>query len=323
MVNKKLATLLGVAVLLGQTTLLSTLFAQAESQPLTESAFSNASSVQVASVIQNNEVASTDVLLNSSHMKSRPVPDLFTINQGEGRLPTIIQVVPQSDNTASLYVNGSEVLRFKGTVDDFDAYSRAKSAANKLNSMLVIDAESGDSVKPALVNKNPVVQVDGETLLSVDAESAKAAGSTPEKLAFAVANHLRQVLGENTLDAKAYPQFTAIAQPLDSDDDDHYQSTGRLQKGEASWYGPGFHGRRTASGSRYNMYAMTAAHRTLPFGTMVRVTNHRTKKVCVVKITDRGPYAHGRIIDLSKGAAQAIGMSGTAKVTLEIVNNRG
>jgi rare lipoprotein A len=54
---------------------------------------------------------------------------------------------------------------------------------------------------------------------------------------------------------------------------------------------------------------------------MVRVTNHRTHKTCVVRITDRGPYAHGRIIDLSKGAAQAIGMSGTAKVTLEIVDN--
>jgi rare lipoprotein A len=315
MVNKKLATLLGVAVLLGQTTVLSTLFAQADSQISNESAFSNATSVQVASVNETTDVASTDVLLNSTHAKSR-VPDIFTINQGEGRLPTIIQVVPQADNTASLYVNGSEILRFKGNVDDFDAYSRAKSAANKLNSMLVIDIESSDGVKPGMVNKNPVVLVDGDILMSVDAESAKAASSTPEELAFDVANHLRQVLGESCLNPKDYPTFTAKAEPVES-----YKGTGKLQNGEASWYGPNFHGRRTASGSRYNMYALTAAHRTLPFGTLVRVTNHRNHRTCVVKITDRGPYAHGRIIDLSKGAADAIGMSGTAQVTLEVVNN--
>jgi rare lipoprotein A len=315
MVNKKLATLLGVAVMLGQTTLLSNLFAQADSQILQETAFSDASSVQVASMMQGHEVASTDVLLNGSHAKSRTTPDLFTINQGEGKLPIIIQVVPQTDSTASLFVNGSEILRFS-SIDGFEAYSRAKSAANKLNSMLVIDADSSDSVKPAMVEKNPVVQVDGETLFSVDAVSAKAAGSTPEKLAFTAANRLRQVLGENTLSAKAYPQFTATNESA-------YQGTGKRQSGVASWYGPGFHGRRTASGSRYNMYAMTAAHRTLPFGTMVRVTNNRNNKTCVVKITDRGPYVHGRIIDLSKSAAQAIGMSGTAKVTLEIVKNQG
>lgn len=315
MVNKKLATLLGVAVLLGQTTLLSNLFAQADSQILNENAFSNASSVQVASVIQNSEVASTDVLLNGSHAKSRSLPDLFTINQGEGKLPTMIQVVAQPDEAASLYVNGSEIIRFKGEVGGFDAYTRAKTAANKLNSMLIIDSGSGDSVKPAMVNKNPVVQVDGETLFTVDAEAAKVAGSTPTQFAFTISNRLRQVLGENTLSANAYPQFTASAEAA-------YKGTGKTQKGEASWYGPGFHGRRTASGTRYNMYAMTAAHRTLPFGTLVRVTNHRNNKTCVVKITDRGPYAHGRIIDLSKSAAQAIGMSGTAKVTLEIVDNR-
>ncbi|HEY9746001.1 MAG TPA: septal ring lytic transglycosylase RlpA family protein [Oculatellaceae cyanobacterium] len=314
MVNKKLATLLGLAVLLGQTTLLSNLFAQADSQILNDTAFNNASSVQVASVTNHTEVASTDVLLNGSHAKSRKIPDIFTINQGEGRLPIIIQVLPQDEDTASLFVNGSEILRYKGEVAGLNAYSRAKMAATKLNSMMVIDSATADSIKPALVNNNPILEMGGVTLLSIDAESAKAAGETPEKLAFSAANRLRRVLGENVLNASAYPQFTASAHAPT------YKSTGRVQHGEASWYGPGFHGRRTASGTRYNMYEMTAAHRTLPFGTLVRVTNHHNKKTCVVKITDRGPYVHGRIIDLSKGAAQAIGMSGTAKVTLEIVS---
>ena len=88
------------------------------------------------------------------------------------------------------------------------------------------------------------------------------------------------------------------------------------QRGAASWYGPGFHGRKTASGERFNPHAMTAAHRTLPFGTKVRVVNERTGRSVVVRINDRGPYAHGRVIDLSRAAAQMIGLSGLANVTL-------
>lgn len=88
------------------------------------------------------------------------------------------------------------------------------------------------------------------------------------------------------------------------------------QKGAASWYGPGFHGRKTASGERFNTHAMTAAHKTLPFGTRVRVTNEKTGRAVVVRINDRGPYAHGRIIDLSQASARAIGIGGVGKVTL-------
>jgi rare lipoprotein A len=88
------------------------------------------------------------------------------------------------------------------------------------------------------------------------------------------------------------------------------------QKGVASWYGPGFHGKKTANGERFNTHALTAAHKTLPFDTKVRVTNERTGKSVVVRINDRGPYAHGRIIDLSKAAAQAVGVSGVGRVTL-------
>jgi rare lipoprotein A len=88
------------------------------------------------------------------------------------------------------------------------------------------------------------------------------------------------------------------------------------QKGAASWYGPGFHGRKTASGERFNTHAMTAAHKTLPFGTRVRVTNEKTGRAVVVRINDRGPYAHGRIIDLSQASARAIGIGGVGKVSL-------
>lgn len=91
--------------------------------------------------------------------------------------------------------------------------------------------------------------------------------------------------------------------------------------GIASYYGPGFHGKKTANGERFNMYELTAAHKTLPFNTRVRVTNLNNKKSVIVRINDRGPYKKGRIIDLSKGAAQKIGLiqTGTAKVKVEIL----
>ena len=95
-----------------------------------------------------------------------------------------------------------------------------------------------------------------------------------------------------------------------------YTETISLQSGKASWYGPGFHGRRTASGERFNTNDMTAAHKTLPFGTRVKVTNKKTGQSVVVRINDRGPYAHGRVIDLSKASARAIRISGVADVTL-------
>jgi len=91
--------------------------------------------------------------------------------------------------------------------------------------------------------------------------------------------------------------------------------------GYASWYGPKFHGRKTASGQVYDMYAMTAAHKTLPFGSIVRVTDLKTGQNVTVTINDRGPFVEGRIIDLSYAAAQEIGLdsNGVAKVKLEVL----
>lgn len=88
------------------------------------------------------------------------------------------------------------------------------------------------------------------------------------------------------------------------------------QAGVASWYGPGFHGRKTANGERFDMNALTAAHRTLPLGTQVRVTNTHTGQSVVVRINDRGPYVGQRVIDLSKASAQAIGIAGVGKVSI-------
>lgn len=91
--------------------------------------------------------------------------------------------------------------------------------------------------------------------------------------------------------------------------------------GMASYYGAKFHGRKTASGETFNMYAHTCAHRWLPFGTLLQVTNLSNGKHVIVTVNDRGPFHHGRMIDISKQAAEDIGMinSGTARVSVEVV----
>lgn len=94
------------------------------------------------------------------------------------------------------------------------------------------------------------------------------------------------------------------------------------EDGIASWYGPGFHGRRTASGKRFNTHKLTAAHRTLPFGTKVLVTNLANDKTVEVEINDRGPAKKTkRLIDLSKAAAKKLGFAsaGVTKVRVEVV----
>ena len=98
-------------------------------------------------------------------------------------------------------------------------------------------------------------------------------------------------------------------------------SAGTVINGQASWYGPGFYGNRTASGEVFRPGTFTAAHRTLPFGTRVRVTNLWNGRSTVVRINDRGPFHGNRVIDLAHGAASELGLtsSGIAQVRLEVL----
>lgn len=101
-----------------------------------------------------------------------------------------------------------------------------------------------------------------------------------------------------------------------------YVSPIAMVRGQASWYGPGFYGNQTANGEIYRPGTMTAAHRSLPFGTMVRVTNRLNGRTAVVRINDRGPYVGGRILDLGEGAASYLGVksSGVVPISLEVLN---
>ncbi|MEB3293660.1 MAG: septal ring lytic transglycosylase RlpA family protein [Synechococcales bacterium] len=166
-----------------------------------------------------------------------------------------------------------------------------------------------------------VVKLDQATIVAVNATTLLPDSTQNlEQDALQVANRLRRLLGNaapiQTVEGK--PQVTspwtqaAIAVP---------GAVVSTVQGWASWYGPGFHGNLTASGEVYNQEALTAAHPSLPMGTRVLVTNLDTGRSITVRINDRGPYYGGRIIDLSAGAARAIGVihSGVAPVRVDIL----
>lgn len=100
---------------------------------------------------------------------------------------------------------------------------------------------------------------------------------------------------------------------------------GFVERGVASWYGPGFHGNKTANGERYDMHQLTAAHRTLPLGSIAVVRSMSTGRQVTVRINDRGPFARGRVLDLSLAGAQALEMtgSGTDEIELQVVGYQG
>lgn len=124
-----------------------------------------------------------------------------------------------------------------------------------------------------------------------------------------------------------HPAPAPAAEPLVADDpvDEKYRLTGEaaleLERGKASWYGAQFHGRATASGEAYDKYALTAAHKTLPFGTIVRVRSVKLGREVDVRINDRGPFVAGRVIDVSQAAAEALGLVGAG--VLEVSLNVG
>lgn len=151
-------------------------------------------------------------------------------------------------------------------------------------------SEAGDEPPSAILSENPVI--DETPFETVTAET-----SVPE--------NVDQVSEEKE------PETSAIvATP----------SQAVIEAGIASWYGAKHHGRRTASGERFDQKKLTAAHPTLPWGSVVRVTSLANGKSVDVRINDRGPFIKGRIIDLSRAAARALGMAGLMEVQLEVLN---
>lgn len=208
------------------------------------------------------------------------------------------------------------VIRVRGPLGEMSAVERGRVVARRLNDFLRQDRDP-KTIVPEVINGQITVTGGGRLLVTVDPVSAGAQGFPVADLAVAWANNLRRSLGAEALAAPRWTdgRWTALAPNEDV--------TATLV-GVASWYGPGFQGRPTANGEIYDQNALTAAHRTLPFGTKVMVTNLRTGNMVLVRINDRGPFIEGRTIDLSRNAAAVLGMisAGVEVVRLDVVSTR-
>ncbi|MEL7034823.1 MAG: septal ring lytic transglycosylase RlpA family protein [Cyanobacteria bacterium J06592_8] len=202
-----------------------------------------------------------------------------------------------------------------------DPVVRASEIAAKLNQLnhQQIDANM-IGVRWDEEQQNYTIEIEGQTLVAIDSDTILP--DTTKDLAedaLQATNRLRRQMGN----AEPLKQIEGkpASNPLENAFNGQVLAAAQ---GLASWYGPGFHGNLTANGERFNQYAMTAAHRSLPFGTMVRVTNTNNGRSVVVRINDRGPFIRGRIIDLSIGAADVIGMvsNGVAPVKVEVLRSQ-
>ncbi len=224
----------------------------------------------------------------------------------------------------SVTISSTQAIRSQDITGDAseqyqsDPVWRATAVASRLNQLNRegVDANS-ITVSWNAQRERYTIQVQNQTLVEIDPVTfLPDTTRQAEQDALQVANRLRRLLGDapplKTIVGKPSSTLNAVLGPVLFS-----------LSGWASWYGPGFHGNPSASGERYNQNAMTAAHRSLPFGTRVKVTNTDNGRSVIVRINDRGPYIHGRIIDLSAAAAQVLGLiqSGVAPVRLEVLGS--
>lgn len=161
-----------------------------------------------------------------------------------------------------------------------------------------------------------LIKIDGRSLVKIDSGTTLADSTNDAaRDALQATNRLRRLMGD------ADPLTEIEGQPKPKQQKPPVETIQLAFRGWASWYGPGFNGNFSASGEVFNQHALTAAHRDLPFGTRVRVTNLDNGRSVVVRINDRGPYLRDRVIDLSMGAAQVIGLlqSGVAPVKVDVL----
>ena len=330
--NKLVLTGLAAALTVSVVSALST----SEANQTLEVEKSAPETVQDASVDASNEVNASEEAQDADAVK---VGD----SQPKGAVsdkPAIAKIhayEKSGRSAATLYVRNIPVVTFLGTeksaqtekvatsksetpqpeANQQDPVWRATTVAAKIN-QLDRDAVDANNIKVIWDKEREsyVIQTGDAHILEMSEltilpKTTKDMGDDALK----ITNLLRRQMG-TTVALKEIPGRPKPPAPAIAAAPVRYQVSG-----EASWYGPGFHGNYTANGEVYNQNALTAAHKTLPFGTRVRVTNLYNGRSVVVRINDRGPFIPGRIIDLSQGAAQVIGVtsSGVAPVQMDIL----
>jgi len=257
------------------------------------------------SVAQSSSLQSVSQTTTATSGVKRPTPS------DDAETDSNLEASPAGVTATTLQANAAG-----NSAEASDPVERALAIAAQINQLNRdgVDAET-ITVRWDATQEQYVIQVSGQDLVAINADTILPDTTrNPAEDALQATNRLRRLLG----DAPPLREIQGRPRPTVQFSLGSVQAT---LSGLASWYGPGFHGNRSASGEVFNQNGMTAAHRSLPFGTQVRVTNLSNGRAVVVRINDRGPFARGRVIDLSAGAAQVIGLtsSGVAPVSLEVM----
>jgi rare lipoprotein A len=246
---------------------------------------------------------------------------------------------------ATVTLNGKDLMVFRGETAAGSAEDRAEDMANKLKDLLQDGKLDASKLVPASEGQMATIRMDGNAVLKFGVPEASdsasnssanqtantAAGTATDTTAinysFRVVNAIRMTLGAPLLPAsflKMVDSQGADQAAIACKNGVPANLAGIVPNfsGHASWYGGKFNGRRTSNGERYDQDALTAAHRTLPFGTKLLVMNRKTGASCVVSVNDRGPFVEDRVIDLSRGAASKLKMlsAGVADVDCVVIN---
>jgi rare lipoprotein A len=233
---------------------------------------------------------------------------------------------------ASVCLNGKEIVVFHAPSGSGKAAQDADDLAAKLQTLVasknfdpnqLVPAQDGDKAAIKLPGNLAVSLMPLSSKIASNASAGKLADKSSDKgdlnsgsgiaTSLKLVNSIRVSMGCPALPG-GFPDFKAIA-----------GKGSAAFSGQASWYGPHFHGHRTSNGHRFDMEELTAAHRSLPFGTKLLVVNHRTGDTCIVEVNDRGPFVNNRVLDLSRGAARRLNMigSGVAKVDCLVLGVTG
>lgn len=239
----------------------------------------------------------------------------------QGLSPEVQSTVWQeeSQEVASVSLNGKELITFRCELGNGSAAAKADELAGKLQDLLEEKRFDANTILPAKSGVLSTIQREGNTIISFDSGIAdNGEDVTPLETSWKFVNTIRTVFGVPSLPASYLKLVDQAEQKIAAD------GVNGSFSGQASWYGGRFQGRKTSDGHRYDQEKMTAAHRSLPFGTKLLVMNRKTGTSCIVEVNDRGPFVADRVIDLSRAAARQLNMlsSGVALVDCLIIGGQ-
>jgi rare lipoprotein A len=261
------------------------------------------------------------VTVSSAPFLTKPAAKIESDCQDHASDPDLDQDLESAESGCVLPVSASAPqsittlfqVRVKNqVVAELGSQDQANQTAQRLQQLLDQPRLNPSELHPGFDRKVPAARFRNQVLFTVDPEIAKALGSNPEILAIQWVNALRSALDE--------PPLSLVEGQVRMY---NLRETGAEIQGLASWYGPYFHGRQTATGEIFDQDQLTTAHPSLPFDTYLKVTNRKNGKSVVVRVNDRGPYVDDRTLDLSREAARRIDSehTGVVPVTARIMQS--